>query len=113
MTTHSSSPRFSGQSDHLAIGGRPVPYQSGVLPKDFLKRVDRLKKASGLTWNGFAQALGVDRRQVNRWRRGTEPCGGAMLSLFRLALMIDGGLDILLGGGLQVPQDFQMSLWEG
>ena len=36
-----------------------------------------------------------------------------MLSLFRLALMIDGGLDILLGGNLQVPQDFQMSLWEG
>ena len=44
---------------------------------------------------------------------GWGACGGAMLSLFRLALMIDGGLDILLGGNLQVPQDFQMSLWEG
>ena len=64
MTTHSSSPRFSGQSDNLAIGGRPVPYQSGVLPKDFLKRVDRLKKDSGLTWNGFAQALEEAGEQV-------------------------------------------------
>ena len=81
MTTHSSSPRFSGQSDNLAIGGRTVPYQSGVLPKDFLKRVERLKKDSGLTWNGFAQALGIDRRQVNRWRRGTEPCGGTKVLL--------------------------------
>ena len=102
MTTHSSSPRFSGQSDHLAIGGRPVPYQSGVLPKDFLKRADRLKKDSGLTWNGFAQALGVDRRQVNRWRRGTEPCGGAMLSIVRFASGIPGGMEILLGEGFQM-----------
>ena len=112
MTTPSSSPRFSGQSDQITIGGRPVPFQSGVLPEDFAQRISRLKSASGLTWNGFALALGVDRRQVNRWREGTEPCGGAMLSLFRLALLIRGGLDILLGGDFQVEQDYQMSLWE-
>ena len=112
MTTPSSSPRFSGQSDQITIGGRPVPLQSGVLPDDFVQRLDALKKASGLTWNGFAQALGVDRRQVNRWREGTEPCGGAMLSLVRLALMMKGGLRILLGGKVEMAQDYQLNLWE-
>ena len=38
MTTPSSSPRFSGQSDQITIGGRPVPLQSGVLPDDFVQR---------------------------------------------------------------------------
>ena len=44
----------------------------------------------GLTWNAFARALGVDKKQMRRWRRGTEPCGGAMLSLIRLASHIPG-----------------------
>ena len=68
-----------------------MPYGSGVLPDDFVQRLVRLKTASGLTWNGFAEALGVDTKQVLRWRRGTEPCGGAMHSLFRLAPRIPGG----------------------
>ena len=38
---------------------------------------------------------------------------GQAKRLIPLALLIDGGLDILLGGDLQVRQDFQMSLWEG
>ena len=79
-----------------------MPLQSGVLSDDFVQRLDALKKASGLTWNGFAQALGVDRRQVNRWREGTEPCGGAMLFLVRLALIMKGGLSILLGGKVEM-----------
>ena len=35
------------------------------------------RSASGLTWNGLADALGVDIKQLLRWRDGTEPCGGA------------------------------------
>ena len=38
---------------------------------------------------------------------------GKAKRLSLLALLVDGGLDILLGGDLQVPQDFQMSFWEG
>ena len=38
---------------------------------------------------------------------------GQVKRIILLALLIDGGLDILLGGGLQVRQDFQMSFWEG
>lgn len=112
MRTPSSSPRFSEQSERIIIHGRPVPFLSGVLPDDFAERLSRLREASGLTWNGFADALGVDRRQVTRWREGTEPCGGAMLSIVRLALLIEGGLNILVDGDFRVERDYQMSLWE-
>lgn len=82
-------------------GGRihhaPVLYRSGVLPEDFPKRLVTLKEASGLSWNGLAEAIGVDVKQLRRWRKGAEPCGGAMLSLVDLALTIPGGIQVLLG----------------
>ena len=67
----------------LLIAGRPFFYDSGVLPADFVQRLDRLRRATGLTRNGFADALGADRKQALRWNDGTEPCGGAMLSIER------------------------------
>ena len=105
VTVSRSSARLSSYSDGLTINGRPIPYGSGELPKDFVHRLTQLKEASGLTWSGFAEALGVDKKQVLRWRRDTEPCGGAMLSLLRLAFRIPGGLEIL------VRESSQMSLW--
>ena len=92
--------------DGLTINGRPIPFLSGVLPDDFGQRIDRLKEASGLTLTGFAQAVGADRRQVLRWRKGAEPCGGAMLALVQFSLMIEGGFAILTG------LNVQMRLWE-
>ena len=84
-----------------------LPYQSGVLSPDFKDRLESLKEASGLTWSAFSQTIGVDRKQVRRWRRkGVEPSGGAMESLYRFAGRFPGGLDILMGDG------FQMNLWE-
>lgn len=76
----------------------PVLFQPGyaLLPADFPARLGRLKAATGLSWEGLAVCLGVDSRQVLRWRRGTEPCGGAMLALVRLARRVPGGLDDLL-----------------
>ena len=68
------------------------------LPDDFAGRIKLLKEASGLSWEGFADALGVDHRQLQRWRRGTEPCGGALFALFELANRVPGGMDILLYG---------------
>ena len=77
---------------------QPLYQESGILPPDFAERIDRLKEASGLTWSGMAQELGVDRKQLRRWRRkGVEPCGGAMLALIRFARRVPGGLEILLG----------------
>ena len=40
----------------IVIAGRIAPYLSGVLPRDFPKRLERLREASGLTWNAFADA---------------------------------------------------------
>lgn len=52
---------------------------------------------SGLSWERMAAAIGVDARQVHRWRRGTYPSGEAMLSLVRQATRVPGGLAELLG----------------
>ena len=68
-----------------------------LLPPDFPQRLDALKEMSGLSWERMAAAIGVDARQVHRWRRGTHPTGEAMLSLVRLAAQVPGGLAELLG----------------
>ena len=84
----------------MTIAGPPfLFFGSGVYPDDFPARLDRLRQATGLTWTGFADALGVDRKQVLRWKEGTEPCGGAILSIMRLAAVVPGGLDIIMGDG--------------
>ena len=77
----------------------PALFVPGVslMPDDFVQRLTRLKEAAGLTWDGLAVCLGVDNRQVLRWRNGAIPCGGAMLALVRLALRVPGGLGLLLG----------------
>ena len=83
--------------------------QSGVLPDDFGQRLERLKEASGLSWRGFAKALGVDPKQLRLWRKkGVEPCGGAMLSICRFAARLPGGLEILIGEGF--PDDLLQGL---
>ena len=52
MKTPRTPRHNTGEEVGINIDGRPVPYQSGVLPKDFAKRLKRLKKTSGLTWMG-------------------------------------------------------------
>jgi len=99
---NSHSPRAEGRTPPPAAAGLPFFRDSGgILPDDFPQRLDRLRRASNLTWNGLADALGVDRKQVLRWKDGTEPCGGAMLSIIRLAALVPGGLDIIMGDGFQ------------
>ena len=68
MTNHNAEPRFDG-TDRTTTHGRMLPYQSGVLSADFKDRLESLKEASGLTWSAFSQTIGVDRKQVRRWRR--------------------------------------------
>ena len=67
-----------------------------LMPADFPDRLTSLRDATGLSWEGFAACLGVDCRQVLRWRQGAEPCGGAMLAICRLATKVPGGLRALL-----------------
>ena len=68
-----------------------------LMPEDFIERLVRLKEASGLTWSGMARAIGVDYKQMLRWRNGVVPSGGAMDALYRFARRVPGGLDILTG----------------
>ena len=100
MTNTNVSSRLDGHHTTGEEGTQPM--QSGVLPEDFGQRLERLKEASGLSWRGMAKALGVDPKQLFRWRKGVEPCGGAMHSIFRFASRLPGGLEILIGEGFQM-----------
>ena len=80
------------------------------LPEDFPERLTTLKEASGLSWEGLAACMGMDARQVMRWRQDTKPGGDAMFALFLLAARVPGGVHMLLGtrvspppGGFQPP----------
>ena len=76
-----------------------------LLPDDFPDRLTALKEITGLTWEGMACCIGVDPRQLQQWRNGGWPNGGAMLALVELATRVPGGLGILLGRELLViPQ---------
>ena len=102
MNNPNDSSRFDGRPhDNDAADGTHL-LESGVLPEDFGERLERLKEASSLSWRGLAKALGVDPKQMLRWRKGVEPCGGAMHSIFRFAGRMPGGLEILLGEGFQM-----------
>ena len=69
MENHNDSRRGNGEEVGIMIAGRVAPYQSGVLPRDFPQRLERLQEASGLTWNAFADAIGIDKKRVHRWRK--------------------------------------------
>ncbi len=102
MNHNSNDPARFDEHDNPAADGTQ-PLEGGVLPEDFGERLERLKEASGLSWRGFAKALGVDPKQLRMWRRkGVEPCGGAMLSIARFASGTPGGMEILLGEGFQM-----------
>ena len=102
MTNPDDGPRFDGSPEDSAHGEEYVPFDS-LLPEDFAERLGRLREAAGLTWSGLARALGVSHKQIYRWRDGTEPCGGAMHSLYMFGDQLPGGLDILMGRDFPAP----------
>ena len=63
-----------------------------LLPEDFPEGLTVLKEITGLSWEGLSVCLGVDNRQVLRWRHGAASCGGAMLSLMSLYTEVAGGI---------------------
>ena len=69
---------------------------AAYIPEDFPSRLDRLRRWTVLSWTGFAEMIGVDPRQMRRWRRGAKPSGEAMLSLFRLAHRNPGAVYLLV-----------------
>ena len=80
----------------------PISPGSPLMPDDFALRLTALKELTGLPWAGLASLLGVDSRQLWRWRNGVAPNGGAVLALVRLALHVPGGLAALLGDDVPV-----------
>ena len=74
------------------------------LPDDFVDRLEYFKRVSGLTWDGMAYCMGVDPRQVRRWRHGTKPCGDTLFALLTLAARFRGGVHILLGVDILLPE---------
>lgn len=82
---------------------RRFPPGVALMPEDFARKLAALKEMTGLTWEGMADALGVDPRQLFRWRKEDgEPNAGAMLSLARLAVRVPGGLALLLDEDVDV-----------
>ena len=69
----------------------------GLIPEDFPERLDAFKEVTDLSWEALAACLGVDPRQLQRWRKGTKPSGDGLCALVLLAARIPGGLYTLLG----------------
>ena len=64
-------------------------------PQDFPERLDRFRQAAGLSWRGLARRLKINARSVRRWKAGTRPGPGHLVSLFGLAAGL-GLLHLLL-----------------
>ena len=62
MNNSNDPARFDGHDNPVADGTEPL--DGGVLPEDFGERLEQLKELSGLSWRGFAKALGVDPKQL-------------------------------------------------
>ena len=69
----------------------------GLIPEEFAERLGAFKEATGLSWDALGACLGVDPRQLQRWRKGTKPSGDGLFALVKLAVRISGGLYTLLG----------------
>ena len=80
-----------------------IPPGVALIPDDFPDRLKSVRDLLGLNWEEMSVAMGVDPRQLLRWRRhGVAPNGGAMLSLVRLAIRSPEGLQLLLNEDVTV-----------
>ena len=67
-----------------------------LFPKDFGERLARLVELTGLSWEEFAERLGVECDRVTEWRGGEVPTGGEVWHIMRLALSVPGGTEVML-----------------
>lgn len=103
MNSSNTNIPFEGCAHRSVDDDSDLSYVGGVLPQDFPERLEGLKEASGLSWGAMAWSIGVDRKQLMRWRKkGTEPCGGAMHAILSFANRMPDGLAILMGDGSQM-----------
>ena len=79
-------------------------YPEPSFPEDFDEWLERLIKFAGLSWEEFAERLGIDYDRVAQWFEGAELTGGEVWHVARLAWSIPGGLEIIIpgaGGGTE------------
>ena len=67
-----------------------------LFPKDFGERLAQLVELAGLSWEEFAERLGVECDRVTEWRGGQVPTGGEVWHIMRLALSVPGGTEVML-----------------
>ena len=58
--------------------------------------LERLIELAGLSWEEFAERLGVECDRVMEWRGGEVPTGGEVWPIMRLASSVPGGMDVML-----------------
>lgn len=61
---------------------RPLGYG---FPADFPERLERFRKAAGLSWRSLASLLDVKPYRLREWRRGAVPSGKHLFVLLTLA----------------------------
>lgn len=83
---------------------RTEGYYPELLPEDFGERPERLIELTGLSWEEFAERLGVRHDRVTEWRGGAIPTGGEMWHILRLALSVPGGKDVMLQEAAEGPE---------
>ena len=67
-----------------------------LFPEDFGQRLGRFIELAGLSWEEFAECLGVEYDRVMESREGTIPTGGEVWHIMRLAWSVPGGIEIML-----------------
>ena len=72
-------------------------------PTDFPERLESFMEVAGLSSRALARLLRVDNRMLRRWRKGTAPDPGHLVSLFDLAAQM-GLLHILLPSAMEGPK---------
>ena len=65
-------------------------------PEDFGERLERFIELAGLSWEKFAERIGVDVDRVMEWREGAVPTGGEVWHIMRLAWSVPDGIEVML-----------------
>ena len=77
---------------------RTLNYRTPPFPEDFGIRLERLKEMTGLSWQEFAELLGVTQRGILKWRRGGPPSGAYLWAILDLASGVPGGFELMRCG---------------
>ncbi len=75
-----------------------------LLPKDFGERLEQLRELAGLSWEEFAERIGIDYGRVVEWRKGSVPTGGEVWHIIHLASTVPGGSEVMLTEAIEAHQ---------